>query len=381
MIGTGFEIARIRGIRVRLDVTFLLVLPFLAWMFARGLADSARMTGIPPDRIAGPPWAWGLGLALGLFLSVLLHELAHCWILVRRGGRVRSITLLMIGGVTEVEELPRDRTSEAGIAIAGPVASLLLGVGLALLGALALRLDLSGPGFALRFLGRLNLVLGVFNLLPAFPMDGGRILRGVLARRKSPVEATRIAAGLGKAFAALFAALGLVSANLLLLLVAFFVWAGAHAEERDILVRAVLGDLRVREIMTPSPSAVAPDDSVFEVAERMLRERRVALPVSEAGRAVGFARLEVVERLPFDARRSTPVRELMDAPDIVAPGDRVVDVLARLGPRRADHLAVAEDDRLVGVVSSYDVTRGLRLRPLEVSQHATAAAAPARPPT
>ncbi len=373
MARTGFEMGRVGGIRIRADFTFLLVLPFLAWMLARGFGDAARAAGIAPERIPGPRWAWGLALALGLFVSVLLHELAHCWVLIRSGGRVGSITLLMIGGVTEMTAPPRDPARESGVALAGPAASLILGAAAAALSPLVLRLS-PGAAFALFYLGRMNVGLGLFNLLPAFPMDGGRILRGVLARRRSAVEATRIAARLGKAFATLFAAVGLVSANLVLLLVAFFVFVGAQAEEREVLARALLGDLRVREIMTAHPSVVAPDDTLFEVADRMLRERRVALPISDAGRVLGFVRLEDVKRLPAAARRATRVREAIRPSATVGPDDRVVDAIRLLGTPGADHLAVVDEGRLVGVVSSFDFSRALQLGELAASQAPPAAA-------
>lgn len=374
MARTAIDIGRVGGIRVRLDVTLLLALPFLAWMFARAVPELAAMAHLPAERLAGPRWAWGLALAAGLFVSVLLHELAHCWVLVRRGGRVTAITLLVIGGVTEAAEPPSDPGTEARVAVAGPAASLLLSLVATGLGALALRLGLAPAAFLLAVLGRVNLALGIFNLLPAFPMDGGRVVRAVLARRRSAAEATRIAAHLGKAFAVLFAIFGVATGNPLLVLIAFFVWAGAHAEEQEVLARALLGDLRVREIMTPAPSAVAPEDSVFAVGERMLRERRVALPVTDHGRAAGFVRLEAVERLPLEERRTTPASAAMEPARIVAPGDRVVDVLSQLRQGGPDHLAVAEDGRLVGVVSSFDLARGLRLRALATSQH------PAAPP-
>jgi len=364
---TGFELGRVRGIRIRADVTFLLVLPFLAWMLARGLGEAARNAGIAPERIPGPPWAWGFGLALALFASVLVHELAHCWVLIRRGGRVGSVTLLMIGGVTEMVAPPRDGAGEAAVALAGPVVSVLLGVGMAALGHAAAPAS-PGAAFALYYLGRMNVALGIFNLLPAFPMDGGRIVRGILARRRSPVDATRFAARLGKAFAALFAAVGLVSGNLILLLVAFFVFVGAQAEEQDVLARAVLGDLRVREIMTARPSTVAPDDSLYEVADRMVRERRVALPVSEGGRAIGFVRLDDVKRVPVEDRRAMAVRRAVRPAVLVAPGDRVVEAIRLLGTSGADHLAVVDGDRLVGVLSRFDFARALQLGELAASQ-------------
>ena len=370
MARTGFELGRIGGMRIRADVSFLLVLPFLAWMLTRSFGDAARAAGLAPEQVPGPRWAWGLGLAVGLFGSVLLHELAHCWMLIRGGGQVGSITLFMIGGVTEMTAPPRDPRHEAGVALAGPALSLMLGAAAVVLSPLALRLGDPGASFALFYLGQMNVGLGVFNLLPAFPMDGGRILRAVLARRRSAVEATRIAARLGKVFAAIFAALGLVTVNLILLLVAFFVFVGAQAEEQGVIVRAVLGDLRVRDIMTAQPSVVAPDDTLFDVADRMLRERRVALPVSEAGGVLGFVRLEDVKRLSVDARRATRAREVMGPAVSVAPEDRVVDAIRLLGKPGADHLAVATNGRLVGVVSSFDFSRALRLGELASSQAA-----------
>ena len=365
----AFEIGRLGGVRIRVDITFLLVLPFLAWSLTRGFAGAARLSGISADRIAGPAWAWGAGLAVGLFASVLLHELAHCWWLARVGGRAKSITLLMIGGVTEAEELPRDPRREAGIAMAGPATSLAAGAVTAALAPLAMYLKMPSTAFALFFLGRLNLGLGVFNLLPAFPMDGGRVLRGLLLRRKSAVEATRVAANLGKVFAAAFAVVGFVTANLILILIAFFGFVGAAAEEQQVLIRAVLGELRVRDIMTAFPmSTVGAGDTLFEAADRMLRDRRVALPVCEDGRVVGFLRLAAVERLSVEVRRATAARAVMDPAQVVAPEDRVVDAIKLLAPRGADHLAVAEEGRLVGVLSSFDVQRGLRLRKLAESQ-------------
>ena len=221
-MGGAFTLARIRGIPIRIHVTFLLVLPFLAYAFGSGLADAARLAGVSPDRIVGSRWAWGLGLALGLFASVLLHEVAHSLHAIRHAGQVRAITLFMIGGV--------------------------------------------------------------FNLLPAFPMDGGRILRGVLARRLGAVRATRIAARLGRAFAVLFAVLGFLRLDVILLVISFVVYVGAESEYRQVVTRAALGGLRVRDFMSPLDAGAAADEPLLAVAARMVRERRTCYPVTDRDR-------------------------------------------------------------------------------------------------
>ncbi len=366
---SGFQIGTVRGIPIRIHFTFLLVLPLLAYGFGRSFAEQARQAGVPVGGLAGSPYAWGLGIAVALFLSVLVHELAHSLYALSHGGRVRSITLLMIGGVSELVEPPRTPGQEAVMALAGPATSLVLG---ALFGAgwlAAAGLGEANLRFALFYLAELNVVLGAFNLLPAFPMDGGRILRGVLARRRGPVRATQIAATVGKIFAILFGIAGFLQPNFLLVIVAFFVYAGAEGEERQVLARAVLGELRVAELMTPSAAAVAPGESLFDVGERMVRERRLAFPVVEGDVVLGILPLEAVERVPLERRRATTAREAAVPAVPVSPQDKVADALRSLSERGATHLAVVDGGRLVGVLSQADVFRGLKLRELEASQH------------
>lgn len=365
---TGFRIATIRGIPVRIHVTFLLVLPFLAFSFGNGLRAAAELAGVPHAALAGPPWLWGLAVAIALFASVLLHELAHSLYAVRHGGRVRSITLLMIGGVSEIAEPPRDPAREAPMALAGPLTSFVLG-GATLLLYLATR---RAPWFSLRFalfyLAELNLFLGAFNLLPAFPMDGGRILRGLLARRMGALRATQIAAVLGKGFAVVFAVLGFLGGNLLLLLIAFFVFVGAEGEARDALARAVLGDLRVAEVMTPPPRPVSPEDSIELAAERMTDEGLLLLPVAADAGVVGVLPLEAIRAAPRERWSSTPVRQAMRPPILASAGDTVKDAMRLLAAEPAQQLVVVDHGRLVGMLSQYEILRSLRLRELHASR-------------
>ena len=226
-----------------------------------------------------------------------------------------------------------------------------------------------GAAFALFQIGYLNGFLAGFNLLPAFPMDGGRVLRGLLARRVGAVRATQIAASVGKAFALLFAVGGLAAGNPLLLAVALFVFAGAESESRDVVVRTLLGAVTVGDLMSRVTSAVGPDASAFEAGERMLREQRLGFPVVDGAALVGLVTLEAIEAVPLADRASTPVRAVARAPAVLAPGDHVSDALRLLERERLHEAPVVQDGALVGTLSRFDVARGLKLQELAATQH------------
>lgn len=366
-MGGSFHIGTIRGIPIRLHVTFLLVLPFLGVSFGRVISEAARAAGVPPERLAGPAWAWGILVAVALFASVLVHELAHSLYAIRKGGRVRDITLLVIGGVSQISEPPRTARQEAMMAFVGPLTSLVLG-GLLYGGALLLR----GTGswnlqFAVFHVAVLNVALALFNLLPAFPMDGGRVLRGLLAGRMGLIRATRVAATLGQVFAVGFALLGVASGNLFLLLIAFFVFVGAQAESRSVLVKALVGELRVRDFLTPDASAVSPAASVQEVADRMIRDRRRAFPVVDGDRVVGVATLRAI-RSGAEKGSVRNAGEVMWPTEGIGAGEALFRALNAFAESGSTVLPVVDGGRLVGVLHHSDVTRGLELRELELAR-------------
>jgi Zn-dependent protease/predicted transcriptional regulator len=365
----GFRIFTIRGIPIRVHFTFLLVLPFLAYTFGQSFEAAARLADVPPSSLTGPPWAWGLAVALALFASVLIHELAHSLYAQAHGGRVASITLLMIGGVSELAEVPQRPRQEALMALAGPATSLALGA--ACFGILRATTGVGSPDarFALYYLGQLNLMLGVFNLLPAFPMDGGRILRAMLVPSRGPARATQIAATVGRVFAVLFALAGLFGGNFFLVIIAFFVFIGAEGELHAVMTRAVLGELSVAELMSVQLDAVCPNDTLYDVGERMVREKRLSFPVVDNGHVLGTLTLDAVEKVRADERKVTLASQAMSPAATIAPGDRVADVLRIFAERRTSSLAVVDQDRLVGTVSRFDVLRALRLQSLLATQH------------
>jgi Zn-dependent protease/CBS domain-containing protein len=367
---SGIRIGSLWGIPIRIHVSFLIVLPFLAWGFGSVYSQATAAAGIPADRLGGTPLLWGLVVALALFVSVLIHELAHSLYALRKGGRVREITLLMIGGVSQITEGPRRPRQEAVMALVGPLTSLALGGLFYLLYRGAEQTRLFNLEFVLFQLFYLNLALGIFNLLPAFPMDGGRVLRGLLAERWGPVRATQVAAAAGKVFAVGFAILGFLTFNILLMVIAFFVYVGAEGENRGVLVKALLGHIRVGDLVRSRPEPVHPRASVFEVAERMLHELRTGYPVSDGARGVlGVVGLEDVQRVPPAERQRTPISSVMRKVPALDAGDDASRLLRGFEEAHTPLLPVVQDGVLVGVLSRADVARGLQLSELEATQH------------
>jgi len=372
----ALQIGSVRGISLRLHFSFLLVLPLLAFLFARQLTTAARLADVPPEALSGYPFIWGLGLAIALFLGVLIHELAHAFYALRTGGQVRSITLLMIGGVSEVTEPPKRLRDEALMALVGPLVSLALGVGFLLLFRLVREsLPSFNARFALFYLGQINLMLGLFNLLPAFPMDGGRVLRAMLASRLGMARGTQIAATLGKGFAIFFAVTGILTFNFVLLFVAYFVYLGALSESRQVQVRTLLGKVTLRDLVLRSTTTAEGVEPVSQVAERMLAERRTALPVVEGDQVVGMTTLQDVQAVPPEQRPQKRTRDITRTVPLISIEDEVWQAVRKLEQAGLSQLPVVQEGRLIGVLRHEDVMRGLKLQELQDSQRQ-----PPRPP-
>lgn len=356
----SLQIARVRGIPIKVHLSFLLVLPLLAALFASRMQLAAEAAGVPGRPLMALFLLWGLGLALGLFLTVLLHELAHALYAVKHGVQVESITLLMVGGMTQMGDTPERPRDEALMALVGPLTSVALGA-LLLLGGWALRdTDLFSIRFVLASLGAMNLALAVFNLLPSFPMDGGRILRALLTPRLGRVRATRTAANIGSVFAALFALGGLLMGNIFLVLIAWFVFLGAQGEAQQVKMKDLLAGMRVRELMRPTTEALSPAEPLEAALEKMRQARRMAMPVAWHGRVVGVLALDQVQRMPPERLARASVGELMRTPvPEVTPEEDVWSAVLRMTKARVPLLPVTEDGRWVGTLEQHEVARAV----------------------
>jgi len=279
-MGWSFRLGRLAGINIYVHFTFLILLGFI------GL-NGYLQTGDPAAA------AVGLAMTAAVFGIIVLHELGHALAARHYGIPTKDITLLPIGGVARLQRMPDKPAQELVVALAGPAVNVALAV---LFGAIMfVRGGTPQPEQALEFrlgvieeLFAINVGLVVFNMLPAFPMDGGRVLRALLAMRLGAARATDVAAKVGKGMAILFGLGGLVSGNFMLVLIALFVWMGADAEARAMRARAGLAGVPVAAVMVRRFAAVDPDDTLGAVDDYGRQTFQRDFPVVVSGRVVGL---------------------------------------------------------------------------------------------
>ena len=366
----SFEIGRITGIPIRLNITLVVFLPLLAWLISReaqlafyaGLVNaiSPRTIDIAAIQSGSMPIVVGSATAIGLFVGVLLHELGHSWIARRYDVTISSITLWIFGGMAHMENLPEDWNVELYVALAGPAMSVLVG-------AVCYALLFVVPAqpivlFVIGCLAVINVTLAIFNLIPAFPMDGGRVLRALLARNRPYAEATQTAAGVGKLMAVLMAIFAVFAFAPLLLLIAMFVYIAAGAESRTTVVRELLRGMTVREMMSTDVRTVTPETTVSEFLDRVVTEQTTTYPVMDRGTVTGVVTLGSVRRLPTEKRDTTTVADVMGAaPPSVEPDADAFEALAAMSTAKGDRVLVVEDGRFVGQLTAADFTTAIEV--------------------
>jgi len=371
-----FRIGSAFGIPIQLDLTFLIVLPLFAWIIGVQIGQTVTLlndvwgAGLPvgPLEAGAVRWVLGLAAATGLFVGVVLHELGHSLVAIRYGYPISSITLWLFGGIAQLDEMPEDWRHELVIALAGPVVSVALGV----LSYVGFLLAPGGDGvvlaagkFLLGYLALMNVALAVFNMLPGFPMDGGRVLRALLARNRGYARATKIAAEVGKAFAFLLGLFGLFGpGSLFLVAIAFFIYIGASGEAQQTMMKAAFDGFEVRDIMTPADrvQTVAADASVAELIERMFRERHTGFPVVRSGEIIGLVTLEDARAVREVERDAYRVEEVMTTDlETVEPTASAMDAMERLQRNNIGRLLVYDDGEFVGLLTRSDLLTALNI--------------------
>jgi len=340
----SWRIARIAGIDLYVHVTFLILVGWVAlshYLARQSAADAFT----------------GVAFIFSLFGIVVLHELGHALTARRFGIPTRDITLLPIGGVARLDRMPQDPKQELLVALAGPAVNVVLAAILFVV--LELGQGLSAYGDVVRVGGRfldqlfwVNVSLAAFNLLPAFPMDGGRVLRGLLALRMDYLRATQLAAGIGQAMAVLFGFVGLFT-NPFLVFIALFVWLGAAGEASMVQMRSALAGIPVQKAMVTDFRTLAPDDPLGRAVDYVLAGFQQDFPVVEEGRVVGvLTRSDLLNAL---ARRGKEVRvgDVMQRDiETGGPRDMLEGVLGRLQRRRCHTLPVVQNGQLVGLLTA-----------------------------
>ena len=386
---SGFKVGTLFGISIHVDWSWVLIFLLVTWNLAGAVFPSLH-----------PDWSIGMNIALGVaasllfFISILLHELAHSLVAKARGLPVRRITLFFFGGVSNIEREPPSPFTEFLMAIVGPLTSLLLGFGFIWLGRQNIpEMDnaLSRPAQLLRgldplstmllWLGPINILLGLFNLIPGFPLDGGRVLRAILwALTKDFRRATRwativgqavgwlmILAGVAMVFGATVPILGSGTLNgMWLAFIGWFLVQAASQSYQLVVVEDMLEGVPITRLMREPAPAVPPDLPISAlVYDHIMQGDDRAFPVVEADRLLGVVYIENLRELNRSAWDQTTVRQVMvpqNELEIVTPREDAMDAFQKLTQREMRQIPVVQNGKLVGMLRRRDILRWLQVR-------------------
>ena len=364
-MNASFKLGRIAGVEIGINWTWLVVFALIVWSLA---------TAVFPDQ--NPGLGDGVYITIAVvaavlfFASILLHELGHAVQARREGLEIEGITLWLFGGVAQFKGSFPSAGAEFRIAIAGPLVSLALGLGF--VGAALLVSGTPEVDAVVAWLGYINLALLVFNLLPALPLDGGRVLRSALWGARGDFRwATRVAAGIGRAFGFLFIGLGLVmfffanaASGVWLAFIGWFLLGAASAEARYADVHDALAGRRVADLMVRDPVTVRPTETIGELMDDIVwTHRHTTYPVVDGGRAVGLLPFRCVAQVPRREWDERTVRDCMlplEQVPTLRPDEPLEDALAALGDGVGRAL-VLDGERLAGLLSISDLVRALEL--------------------
>jgi Zn-dependent protease/predicted transcriptional regulator len=361
----NLSIGRFGGVEVRLHWSLLAVVALLVWSLADGILP-AQNPGLSDGEYLGAATA----AALLFVASILLHELGHSWVARREGIEVDSVSLWLFGGVAEFKDRFRSAGAEFRVAFSGPLVS--IGLGLLFMAIAQVGLPSAADG-AVAWLGYINLILAAFNLLPASPLDGGRVLHAGLWRARGDYAwATRVASEVGQAFAYLFIALGLAMfifqgsfSGAWLAFIGWYLLQGAKAEARYAATEQALGGLRVRDLMVRRPVTVDADWTIGRVMDEVVSSHRfTTYPVLDGGRPVGllpFASVAAVPRSEWETRRVRDTMVPLDKVPVLAEDEKVVDALVELSAPTGNRGLVVDNGHLAGLLSITDIARALEV--------------------
>ena len=363
MFGKSLTLVKLFGFEVKINASWLLLGVLIVWSLAQGLFPSLH-----PGLAKAAYWIMGVAGAVGLLVSIVFHELWHSLVARRFGLPMRGITLFIFGGVAEMSDEPPSAKAEFLMAVAGPLSSVVLG-------GIFLAVGFIGHGGrwpvpvvgVMDYLGFLNLVLAAFNFIPAFPLDGGRVLRSILWGWKNDIHwATRVASGVGTGFAYILMAVGVFQfllgsliGGVWMFLIGLFLRGASQMSYRQLLLRDALQGEKVRDFMKADPVTVPPGLTVQELIDRyILKHHYKMYPVVEDGRLVGCVTLSQVKDVPRDEWNARRVGDLDTAcgPErTVSPDDDAMKALGLMSRLNMSRLMVVENGALRGVITLKDM--------------------------
>ncbi|MEA3351732.1 MAG: site-2 protease family protein [Chloroflexota bacterium] len=361
----SIKLFKVKGINVKIHLTFVLILIWAAYQWS--VSTGEGLMGA----------VFGIVATLLLFTSVTLHEFGHSLQALKFGIVVHDITLMPMGGLARIDEIPEDPGKEFRIAIAGPLVNFIIAGALFVIGLLLntqaiISLDelygsmgqVSWNGL-LAYLTMTNLLMGLFNLIPAYPMDGGRILRASLSKRLGHSKATHIAVNVGQGLALLFGLWGFMNGSYTLVLIAIFVWMGAGQEGKDVAVKNILSEMKVSQAMTRNPQILKANNGLYKARDLILSTSQSDFPVTERGsnHVVGLlCERDLLKGLQVHDR-TTPIREVMQTTFPTASPDHPLFEAQKLmssGRVRAMPIVDADGD-IIGLLTATDINEAYRL--------------------
>ncbi|NIP73305.1 MAG: CBS domain-containing protein [Gammaproteobacteria bacterium] len=370
MFGKSYTLFRLLGFEVRLDPTWLILGVLVTWTLAEGLFPF-YFEGLSTQAY----WAMGVAGAVGLLVSIVFHEFSHSLVARRYGLPIKGITLFIFGGVAQMDEEPASPKAEFLMAVAGPIASIVLAVALYGLYRIGSAAEWVTPVNAVFFyLAYLNMVLAVFNLVPAFPLDGGRMLRAALWGWKADLRsATRSAARIGSGFGIVLIVLGILSVlggnfigGMWWFLIGMFLRSAAQSSYQQVLLRQMLQGEPVRRFMQKNVVSVPPSLPLREFVEDYVYKFHYKMfPVVEDRRLLGWVstrELHGVAKEDWDRTTVDAVYEPSSAENTVRPDSDAVEALSLLHRTGRSRLVVVEDDRVAGILTLKDLMHFLSLK-------------------
>lgn len=344
----SLQVGSVAGIGIKLHWTFLLLVAgIFAYYLFQGNTVAAALVGV--------------ALVMAVFGCVVLHELGHALTARRFHVATRDITLYPIGGVARLQRIPEEPLREFWIAVAGPavnvvIAAVLVGVILFTGGSLSPEAFVSPTENFVGTLLWLNVILVGFNLLPAFPMDGGRVLRSLLATRMDYARATQIAANIGQGMAILFGIVGLIGFNPILLFIALFVYVGAQQEAQQAMMRAVTEGVPVRQAMITRFAELTPDDTLQKAVEELLAGSEQDFPVVDNGKIVGVLTRKRLLKALAEHDRDALVRDVLE-PNCFEVEDTAMlqEAFQHMAEAKCSTVPVVRNGRLVGLLTLENV--------------------------
>ncbi|MCP3677418.1 MAG: CBS domain-containing protein [Deltaproteobacteria bacterium] len=361
----GLKLFKVIGIQISLDYTWFIIFALVAWTLSQGYFPS-----VLPGLAMWIYIAMGVVSSLLLFASILLHELSHSYVANRLGMDIRGITLFIFGGIAELSREPDDPRMELKIAIAGPIASVVLAIffwfiteGLTAMALFPLVASVCN------YLAIINIVVVIFNMIPGFPLDGGRVLRAIWWMKSGNLQrATMVASRVGKGFALFLIFFGILQTftgniigGLWMVFIGFFLQQAAESGSREVLIKNSLSGIRVGDVMTREVVTVHPDDSLqIIVDDYLFRHHCVSFPVVAASRLVGMLNLGDIRAVPKEKWRETRVRDVMEPVtqrSIASSEETAIEVLSRMATLGVGRFPVVREGGLVGIISRRDIMK------------------------